>query len=221
MAEFRMLDAWFKEFDRLYDVNKAFFCAIDNWFYFANDEKKSIHPGCVRYASQDGFRDDSVNPNSGNGAVVCFLDSTKIKKIKNKCQKETNGLLRFKLKDGKSNAYISVFKNLDGTECVGFVIKNNPKTYDFPFTLGNNLSYNEACKEEGTLPNMIETDKILDLIPNEILKLCGIGKNSKKLTLNKEALREIKKINEEIAELNEKLDELKRRKRGIIRGKEK
>ena len=212
MAVFDMLDLTFEEFDKLYQYNKTFFWEIKNWFYFKNDKEPSLRSGRVRCGPISGLRYEGVYPQHDYGAAVLLCTTSDTSNLRTECEKSEDGLVRFKLKDGESDAYLGIIKNPDGTESAGLVIKNNPKTMSLPFSTDGKTTYGEASKEENTLPWMVENDMFVEMIPDEILELIGLKEKPSK----KELLEELAEIDKELIALRIQQQKLEEKKTAVV-----
>lgn len=208
-----MIDDGFFEFNKLFDLNKNFFDNLACWFYLKNNRYISPHEGKVKYGKNVpiSLRDETL-PFYTDGSVVLICNSSKISDLQNECMRFGDRLVGFKLKDGKTDAYITVFKKLDGTESVGFAIPNWLNIMRLPYSLKGNTTYVTACQEEGTLPWMVENDKFVEMIPDEILELIGLKEKSSK----KELLEELAEIDKELIALRIQQQKLEEKKTAVV-----
>ena len=215
MSQLKMLDFSNSEFVDFYFDNKNFISNVDNYFYLKNDKQRANDPSCVVFGKYNNYYSETKGIHLDDGAAVLYCNSNKIDTLRKACEKEDDGLVRFKLKNRKTSAYVSVIKNIDGKEYVGLVIKNNPKTIKLPYSKQGHTNYQKASKEDGTLPNMVKTGKLLDLIPDKILNLCGLEKSKQA------KIQEVEEIDKKIAELNQQLKKLQDKKSNSKKGKSK
>ena len=212
MAIFEMLDMNNIQLYEFYNNNKSFFSRKDLYFYLKNDKEKN--PFGNKYGAHAGFSGTFENGEMifDHFAVVLKCQTSISEKFRNMCSNSKDGLVRFKLNDGISNAYVSILKNNDGTESVGFVIENKPQTLELPFSKKGYSDYFQASQEVGTLPWMVRNDKFLEMIPEDILKLTNIKLKNQKDQL----LEELEKIDEQLDLLWAQEKELNNRKTEII-----
>ena len=133
MAAFDMIDMTSVGFYDLYDANETFFKEVDNWFFLKNDKEASFREGCVWAGTSYRDCNDNDGPVEGYGAAVLVGTMPVSKDLRSEVQKQKDHLVRFKLKDEKTEAYIGIME-YEGVETVGFVIKNKIATIDLPFS---------------------------------------------------------------------------------------
>ena len=192
MAIFNMFDLTEGKFEKLYKDNQHFFNEIENGFYLKNDLNRPENSKKVFYGSQFGDIIET-DPSYSAGAVALFSKIPVSDALRSACEESQDYLVRFKLKDGLTDAYVSTIIQ-KGKERVGLVIKNREKTNNgidaffesylgfplfepmkkFPFSKEGKTSYVEAAEEFDTLPNMVENDEILGLLPDKIVDLMSI-----------------------------------------------
>ena len=198
MAIFNMFDLTEEKFEKLYKDNQHFFNEIGDGFYLKNDLRRPEDPSRVFYGSQFGDIIET-DPTYSAGAVALFSKIPVSDALRNACEESQDYLVRFKLKDGSTDAYISTIIQ-KGKERVGLVIKNDSKTSEdipeffesylgfainkpirkFPFSHEGKTSYAEAVNEFDTLPNMVESDAIIDLLPDGVLDLISASRVEEK-----------------------------------------
>lgn len=172
-----LLDLTLEEFDELYYTNQKLFRSVNNWFYFANDEKLSplASRGYVRYGRNRarkkslGFPEDDL----GGAMLICRTEGVDINSICKKCEAEKENIVLFQLKDG-TEAHYGILNDSVGAfgpkdlKHVVIIIPNKPQTKTWPFSLKGNTRFDTASKEEGTLPYDVCTGRIEDLLPDRI-----------------------------------------------------
>lgn len=213
----KMLDITLKDYEILRKKNKNFFDNIGGWFYFANDEIRRPDGEFVYYGkcSESSKLVSLGVPSSVSGAAVWTCESADMQNLRIDCLKSADSLVRVELNDkNHTSAYVTVFNNLDGTESVGCVINNHISSMQFPFSNNGAITFEEASKEEETLPHLISTGEILDLFPQEIIKKYGLELTKKDLYNI-----EIRKIDERMEMLNEEIGVLKKKKLDYLRMK--
>ena len=178
-----LLDLTLREFEELYYTNEMIFRSVNNWFYFANDNK-------VSKLSSKGYVCDGRNrnrtrsfgfPEDAHGGLVLLCRSEKIDidTVRAKCAEEKNGMVHFKLNDG-TEAHYCILKDTVGAigtkdaEYPLLIVPNKPQTKIWPYSLKGNMTFTEASKEEGTLPYYVATGKIESLLPIWVKEDIGI-----------------------------------------------
>lgn len=196
MAKLDMLDVSPNEYVKLKERHENFFS--HGMFYLKNDKNyyRGDHDSLFVGRSSDEHI-GVVYPNKARLTKVLFCKTSnlnnfrKLKTIRVACDKRVkeDDLVEFFLKNG-TRAYMTIVRMLDGTEQIGIVIpsaqpddytsRDNPveallgARMDIPYSYNGNTRYGDACKEEGTLPYMVENDIIYDMIPSIVKNLMGV-----------------------------------------------
>jgi hypothetical protein len=173
----KMLDLTLEEYDELYYTNQKLFRSVDNWFYFANDEKPSplASKGYVRYGRNRarkkslGFTKDDY----GGAVLLCETEDMDIDSICKKCALEKENIVPFQLKDGTDAHYGVMNDSIGafgprGADRVLIIIPNKPQKKIWPFSMNGNARFDMASMEEGTLPYDVRTGKIEELLPDRV-----------------------------------------------------
>lgn len=188
----RNLKLWeFSEFIENFEANKNLFEKASS-FYCANDKEQTGYKHSVFMGCMNGQRYDCFLSGMTFCSCVAYLEMPeeskdyfsnyygtqreKIEKVQNAFANAENGLISFKLTNGEQ-AYISLAK-INGREVIGLVIPNESRNMDFHFS-NEGSSYNEAKKQKGTLPYMIEKGLLISYLPNEIIDFLDLAEEKK------------------------------------------
>ena len=191
---FDLLDMYPAQLDNIYiytNKGEAFFNEFSDrdWFHFKNDKKTCDDfgdyvpvGGIYKRISPSKYLTHMMFPNRCSETVVLnFTTFTRKDRIiiNHRLKKTKNGVLEFKLKDGKTNAYLGIIEDYpERNEMVLLGIRNCPKEIILPFSGTGKKTYNEAKNEKGTLPYMVEHEnyKFVEMLPDGVLELLGIKK---------------------------------------------
>lgn len=177
-----MLDLTLEEFESLYFANEGIFRSVNNWFYFANDEKRSplASKGYVRYGRNRGRRKALGFPEDDFGGLVLLCRSDiDLDAVRKRCIEEKTNVIHFELEDG-TRAHYGIVNDAIGVwgpndkEHILIIIPNKPKVYSWPYSMNGNTTFETASKEEGTLPYDVATGRVERMIPNTIKEDLGI-----------------------------------------------
>jgi len=179
----KMLDLTLEEYDELYYTNQKMFRSVDNWFYFANDEKPTplASKGYVRYG-RNRARKKSLgftNDDYGGAVLLCRTEGIDVDAIRRKCALEKENVVPFRLKDGTDAHYGVIIDSVGafgqiGANHVLIIIPNKPQKKIWPFSRNGNARFETASREEGTLPYDVRTGKIEELLPDRVKEDLGI-----------------------------------------------
>ena len=195
--------------NKFYKDNEAAIIKTNNWGYFANDRVPSSVLGRVRDGNYYGTWIEYNYPSPAHGAAWLLLKSPISENLRTQCAKSKDGTYEFKLTNG-ARSYFSIAPIRDKEDNITheeilWTIPNdetNPKTegryFKFPFTTkpwDSNRRYTfDNCKtEKGSLPYMVENNRLIELLPPEVKQLIGL-EQAKEIAASKTGIVKTAKI---------------------------
>ena len=172
-----------EEWEKFYDENKYFFTGEGREFYLKNDkyfEDNSFTermPSCRRiYAVTDWGSYITVQPGEWSKSAFLLCSPSDVSPLRERLKEKGCRRLTFKLKGCVKEGYFGIIKNLDGTEGAGIVIPPPKEDEHVAYYYSSYYStrYEQACRECGSLPYLVENNRFVERLPDEILYLLDL-----------------------------------------------
>ena len=181
MATFNMFDLTRAEYAGLFKKHPNFFSKVNGCFYLKNDKKESLIPGVgVRYARCDGnvsIATEILNPENNWLSIGLYYRAPDLTLFKTASKLFSDGIVDFYLKDGITKGYATIM-HFEGKDVIAILLDNKNGTISRPFSERGRTSYKEALKESRkgfrNLPRLVESDSLLQLFPDNILKIMRV-----------------------------------------------